>query len=63
MAAEPMTPLRKQLAAIDTAISSAPTTRQLSQAVHALIKLMDTMELSRIKNFRDSIAEVTNAPQ
>ena len=63
MAAEPMTPLRKQLAAIDTALSSAPTTRQLSQAVHDLIKLMDTMELSRIKNFRDSIAEVTNAPQ
>ena len=43
MAAEPMTPLRKQLAAIDTALSSAPTTRQLSVAVHALIKLMDTM--------------------
>ena len=63
MAAEPMTPLRKQLAAIDTALSSAPTTRQLSVAVHALIKLMDTMELARIKNFRDSIAEVTNAPQ
>jgi len=58
-----MTPLRKQLAAIDTALSSAPTTRQLSQAVHDLIKLMDTMELSRIKNFRDSIAEVTNAPK
>ena len=63
MAAEPMTPLRKQLASIDTAIRSAPTTRQLSQAVHALIKLMDTMELSRIKNFRESIAEVTNAPK
>ena len=63
MAAEPITPLRKQLAAIDTALSSAPTTRQLSQAVHDLIKLMDTMELSRIKNFRDSIAEVTNAPK
>lgn len=63
MAAEPMTPLRKQLAAIDTALSSAPTTRQLSVAVHALIKLMDTMELSRIKNFRDSITEVTNATE
>lgn len=63
MAAEPMTPLRKQLAAIDTALSSAPTTRQLSVAVHALIKLMDTMELSRIKNFLDSITEVTNAPE
>jgi len=63
MAAEPMTPLRKQLAAIDTALSSAPTTRQLIQAVHALIKLLDDMELSRIKNFRDSIAEVTNAPK
>ena len=63
MAAEPITPLRMQLAAIDTALSSAPTTRQLSQAVHDLIKLMDTMELSRIKNFRDSIAEVTNAPK
>ena len=63
MAAEPMTPLRKQLAAIDTALSSAPTTRQLSQAVHDLIKLMDTMELSRIKNFRDSIAGVQDAPQ
>lgn len=63
MAAEPMTPLRKQLDAIDTALSSAPTTRQLSVAVHALIKLMDTMELARIKNFRDSITEVTNAPQ
>lgn len=63
MAAEPMTPLRKQLAAIDTALSSAPTTRQLSVAVHALIKLMDTMELARIKDFRDSIAEVTNAPE
>ena len=63
MAAEPMTPLRKQLDAIDTALSSAPTTRQLSVAVHALIKLMDTMELSRIKNFRDSITEVTNATE
>ena len=63
MAAEPMTPLRKQLAAIDKALSDAPTTRQLSQAVHALIKMLDNMELARIKNFRDSIAEVTNAPQ
>ena len=63
MAAEPMTPLRKQLAAIDTALSSAPTTRQLSQAVHDLIKLMDTMELSRIKNFRESIAEVSDATE
>ena len=63
MAAEPMTPLRKQLAAIDTALSSAPTTRQLSVAVHALIKLMDTMELSRIKNFTESIAEVPDATE
>ena len=63
MATEPITPLRKQLAAIDTALSSAPTTRQLSQAVHDLIKLMDTMELSRIKNFRESIAEVSDATE
>ena len=63
MSIDPITPLRAQLAAIDTALSSAPTTRQLSVAVHALIKLLDTMELSRIKNFRDSIAEVPNATQ
>lgn len=63
MPTDPITPLRAQLAAIDTALSSAPTTRQLSIAVHAIIKLLDTMELSRIKNFRDSIAEVPNAPQ
>ena len=63
MAAEPMTPLRMQLAAIDTALSSAPTTRQLSVAVHALIKLLDNMELARIKNFRDSIAGVQDAPE
>ena len=63
MAAEPMTALRIKLAAIDTALSHAPTTRQLSQAVHAILKLLDDMELSRIKNFRESIAEVTNAPQ
>ena len=58
-----MTPLRVQLAAIDKTLSSAPTTRQLSIAVHSLIKLIDTMELARIKNFRDSITEVPVAPQ
>lgn len=63
MAAEPMTPLRMQLAAIDTALSNAPTTRQLSTAIHAILKLLDNMELSRIKNFRDSIAGVQDAPE
>lgn len=63
MANEPMTSLRQRLANIDTALSNAPTTRQLSVAVHAIIKLLDDMELSRIKNFRDSIAEVPSAPQ
>ncbi len=60
---EPMTSLRTRLAKIDKDLSSAPTTRQLSVAVHALIKLLDDMELSRIKNFRDSIAEVPNATE
>ena len=63
MAAEPMTPLRTKLAEIDKALSHAPTTRQISVAVHALIKLLDNMELARIKNFRDSIAGVQDAPQ
>ncbi len=60
---EPMTSLRTRLAKIDKDLSSAPTTRQLSVAVHALIKLLDDMELSRIQNFRDSIAEVPNATE
>ena len=63
MANEPMTPLRTRLAKIDKDLSSAPTTRQLSIALHAIIKMLDDMELSRIKNFRDSIAEVPVAPQ
>ncbi len=60
---EPMTSLRTRLAKIDKDLSSAPTTRQLSVALHAIIKLLDDMELSRIKNFRDSIAEVPNATE
>lgn len=60
---EPMTSLRTRLAKIDKDLSSAPTTRQLSVAVHALIKLLDDMELSRIQNFRDSIAEVSSATE
>lgn len=60
---EPMTSLRTRLAEIDKGLSHAPTTRQLSVAVHALIKLLDDMELSRIKNFRDSIAEVPSATE
>lgn len=63
MANEPMTPLRTRLAKIDKDLSSAPTTRQLSLAMHAIIKMLDDMELSRIKNFRDSIAEVPSATE
>ena len=37
----PLTPLRKRLADIDRAVSHAPTTRQLSIAVHAILKLLD----------------------
>ena len=59
----PVTPLRKRLADIDRSVSHAPTTRQLSSADHPINKLLDEMELSRIKNFRDSITEVTNAPE
>jgi hypothetical protein len=63
MANEPITPMRARLAAIDTTLSHAPTTRQLSVAVHALIKMLDDMELQRIKDFRSSIMEVPSAPQ
>jgi hypothetical protein len=42
---------------------NARTTRQLSIAVHAILKLLDDMELSRIQNFTDSIAEVPNATE
>ena len=59
----PVTPLRKRLEDIDRSVSHAPTTRQLSIAVHAIIKLLDDMELSRIQNFTDSIAEVPNATE
>ena len=48
---QPLTSLRKRLADIDRSVSHAPTTRQLSIAVHAILKLLDDMELSRIKDF------------
>jgi len=51
------------LADIDTKLSNAPTTRQLSIAVHAILKLLDDMELSRIKDFTESIAEVPDATE
>ena len=59
----PLTPLRKRLADIDRSVSHAPTTRQLSIAVHAILKLLDDMELSRIKDFTESIAEVSDAAE
>ena len=59
----PVTPLRKRLADIDRSVSHAPTTRQLSIAVHAILKLLDDMELSRIKDFTESIAEVPDATE
>ena len=59
----PLTSLRKRLADIDRAVSHAPTTRQLSIAVHAILKLLDDMELSRIKDFTESIAEVSDAAE
>ena len=59
----PLTSLRKRLADIDRSVSHAPTTRQLSIAVHAILKLLDDMELSRIKDFTESIAEVSDAAE
>jgi hypothetical protein len=59
----PLTSLRKRLADIDRSVSHAPTTRQLSIAVHAILKLLDDMELSRIKDFAESIAEVPDATE
>ena len=58
-----LTPLRKRLADIDRSVSHAPTTRQLSIAVHAILKLLDDMELSRIKDSTESIAEVPDATE
>ncbi len=55
---EVMTPLRRKLAAIDVALPAGPTARQCSTAIHAIIKLIDDMEVTRIKDFRDSIKEV-----
>ncbi len=59
--AEVMTPLRKRLAAIDAALTAAPTARQCSTAIHAILALIDEMEVKRIQDFRESITEVTNA--
>lgn len=63
MSTDTMTPLRTRLAEIDKNLTNTPTTRQLSVAVHALLKLIDDMELARIKYFQDSITGVPDAPQ
>lgn len=58
----PMTPLRKRLAAIDANLNATPTSTSLSKAVHAMLKLLDDMEVARIKDFQASITEVVDAP-